>query len=1396
MIVHRRSRQAGILLAGVLTCLPLLLGQGCPQIGPVTGTVPEVTVTAPSFDLSVTAGDTLSVVYDVVNPAGGSTSVGLFYDRDGVLGTGDEVLLTSGLPTGTMQFTTLATEGIAPGRVHVGIIATNSAGSTQAYASGVLTVSESAVVTATAPAQSISVGPGTVVPIQFEVAAQTFDFRVFYDRDGALDGDEVTISLGSSDDDADEPTQADQPVSIATSFNTTGLPVGTYYIGVTLTLDGGAQSTVYFESTVSVATGAFIQVLAPTVGAIVRPGDFLQIVVAANDPANPNADILVFYDFDDVYDNGNEVEIEVIDTAGAGASWDTRSVSPGNYYIGAALQNGLEPPPVSYSAGPVQVGVSGGGDTGLATLNLPAPTTQTLVLSGNPYRINWTTTLQEAESVVTLFLEPDLDEDGEPDGEETRETIVEGLDAAVQFYNLDTEGIVGNYFIGAILTPNDGEIVEAYTPATLKIIPKTLWVGGLGSEFDEDGNELLQQGPFYGAVFRGHNLQDNLGSAMLGADDYDRDGRTDFVLAAQFGKPYFAREGGRGAGEAYFIYGSGSRFAGDYQVNNVGTDDLPGLIMPGIVPNPYAGDDETAFTEFREPFLRDILLGRAGNSIPYMPDGRVTEPYASEGLRSIALIPDQDGDGIAELAFGFPFCNSLSLYYQQDLRITQFVYPGAGRLENNGHFLRGGLVIVSSRNPLMRNREVVNRTGDRTLSLHEVGQLYDHATTNYMTQPNGMPYYEGLDFCPVDPGPDGFVDTVSFPCEGFWQDTAGLSVYANFDPPRLAEPIYPFTPFGRAILKWGAACREIWAPTAVENAQHPYGLYVSLNQVDPPTGPQAGPTSFHVLIAGPPAGDPRQDCTVTPPVFGEMSVIGTGFYTTGIEGPAGEGTQCVRTFLQELSPYGARILGQSTTQPRLDTRANLFGASISVSGNYLLVGAPLRTAEVEDVPTLPTDRREESGTVYMLRLTNYWNRHDALTAVPSDAAAAESADTDADAADDQEEEDPLAGGDFGSPDPSIPTPHNYIIEDVGYSTLDGPGCTQLWPVDGNDVGGTFRGGARIEMEYPFHIVGAAPGDQVGEVTGLYDINGDGLSDFMVGAPRAVSLPEETSPRGAVYVIYRRPPEIENSYLLEDLARNPATDPNRLNGLMIIGEQGQTLGRSMAGGGALNDDYNNDGNADVLIGNPEATNAGGVGAGEVFVLFGGRNLLSPQGGVTISELVASGDGMRLIGVEAGDTTGLTVANVGDFNGDDIPDIGIVAPDASPRFDSDGDGLRDTIGLDLNGDGQADDLNNDGITDDLTNAGVVYVVFGGDHLTGTISLALVGTRDLPGLTVVGRKAGYHLGGGIVQNGLASNGLASGGDIDGDGRSDLLVSSVLADPENKTNAGEVYLVYGFQP
>jgi len=641
---------------------------------------------------------------------------------------------------------------------------------------------------------------------------------------------------------------------------------------------------------------------------------------------------------------------------------------------------------------------------------------------------------------------------------------------------------------------------------------------------------------------------------------------------------------------------------------------------------------------------------------------------------------------------------------------------GQGNLENNGHFLRGGLVVVSSQNPLLTSRVATSRNFDRVMHLHEVGQIF----SNDMDFPGSWPV--SVDRC----GGDGKVDTATFPCEGFFQNTLLRASSGG-----LLDVDWRITPF-----------------------------VVDLSQIDPPPGP--GDFNFAgVRLDGGAnnpcpveAGAPAPPHGSWPPA-GLMVTLGTGFYASG--------NDCAsRTYYPVWTPYGARILGQTATQlfTNPPTTANRFGQSLAVSGNFLLIGAPNRTCIQEDVWNLPTASRSDCGEIYMLNLTKYWHLPNVDVPTPAD--------------------------------PYIPVPHNYIIDDLGYIQLEGSDCviTHSSPESGL---------SRWEMSHPLHVVGANAGDRIGEVTGLYDINNDGIDDFAVGGAGT------NGTRGTIYIIYRRQPELEGNYLLEHLGLDPSS-LNRLNGLMIVGQPNENLGTAIAGGGALSDDYNGDGKADLLIGSPVASPASRFEAGRVFILFGGKNIVNPAGGCTLDDLYATNEGMFIIGAEANDHAGTTVSNAGDVNGDGITDILIAAPDASPKFDSDDDGFADTIGLDLDGDGFADDLDGDSNPDDMTNAGIVYLVYGGEHLTGTIGLEDIGSENLPGMVFVGRKGGDRLGGGQTQTGQLSRGITSAGDIDGDGRADLLISSILADPADrhnvgggsfvKTNAGEVYLIYGTTP
>ncbi|UCD27658.1 MAG: hypothetical protein JSV03_11160, partial [Planctomycetota bacterium] len=679
MKLQTRSRRIVALLIGLLMTAPLLVGQGCPS-GTLIPSTLQVVVKSPTFDQTVSAGQLVTIVYDAYGP--GDMQVSAFYDRDGAASSGDEVVFGTGLSGGANQFTQLATTGLDAGQFNLGITVVSGSGTVTGYASGRIMLESGPRVNITSPAAPIRVGAGVAVPIQFSTNLQSFSYQTFYDSDGTLNGNEVEIDKGSR-------TAA---AAVTSSLNTSGLSPGQYFIGVTITTSSGGSVTSYAAGTVTIVTGAFMQVLAPSVGVVAQPGTPVQIIVAANDPSNSAATIRIFYDPDDIFDNNNDTTITTLPVTGSGTTWDTANIPAGFYYIGAELQNGMTPPMVSYSAGPVQIGtVSLDGASGSALL-ITTPRIPTEMMSGRIYRINWVTNLKPGEGVVTVFREPDFDDDDIPDGANKRALIGNaGIDATQQFVDFNTTGVVGKFFIGITVTPNPdiGPEETVYADGYLRIRPCIFWVGELDSVYDEEGLPVPQSGPFQGGVFRGYNFQDNLGSAMIAGDDYDGDNRNEIILAAQFAKPYVMADGGRGAGEAYMIYSQGQRYSGTFDVNRVGSLELPGVVFTGIFPNP------------NQP---NTPRGMAGNSIPYMVDGTPAPPYSSEGLQSLTLVPDQDGDGMQEIVFGFPWCNSYSLHHQMADGFHPAPLDGQGRLENNGHFLRGGLVVVSSANPLLTSR--------------------------------------------------------------------------------------------------------------------------------------------------------------------------------------------------------------------------------------------------------------------------------------------------------------------------------------------------------------------------------------------------------------------------------------------------------------------------------------------------------------------------------------------------------------------------------------------------------------------------------------------------------------------------------------------------------------------
>lgn len=504
-----------------------------------------------------------------------------------------------------------------------------------------------------------------------------------------------------------------------------------------------------------------------------------------------------------------------------------------------------------------------------------------------------------------------------------------------------------------------------------------------------------------------------------------------------------------------------------------------------------------------------------------------------------------------------------------------------------------------------------------------------------------------------------------------------------------------------------------------------------------------------------------------------------------------------------VTPVGARILGQKVEDE--------FGTAVGSDGTWLYISAPNRTANDApysgDISSLE-GTRSRSGIVYQVRtnasLTPGGVTRTQLWIEPGTREIPG-----------PNPEDPPQVVNLSWPwvdleipdraDWTMPVPHNYIVESIGslrgatrytnvnestpaWARLDREGdcppafnpasngfafVEDLDAGDGQDgLQGSPAGRCGVFEPYPVgtagyymdrtpQIVGPHVGSRISAVRGLGDVNDDGLLDFAVGSQFIKSnILNGTGPEvGGVFVVYGRPTGVEGDYLLEQLVLD-VNDQNRLKGVALKGAAvGERLGRVFDNAG----DFNGDGIDDVIVGNEGA----GGNAGEAIIIFGSRTLLSPGGGWTPADAVAAGRAIRFTGASAGDLAGANVAGAGDVDGDGKGDVLIAAPGAA------------------------------------AGRGSVYLIYGSSTLAAESNLGGVGTVAFQGARFIGRSVGDFVGAGSKTinntdpNGgsttATSRGLATLGDIDGDGRSDFAISSMLADPSGRADAGEIYILYG---
>jgi len=280
----------------------------------------------------------------------------------------------------------------------------------------------------------------------------------------------------------------------------------------------------------------------------------------------------------------------------------------------------------------------------------------------------------------------------------------------------------------------------------------------------------------------------------------------------------------------------------------------------------------------------------------------------------------------------------------------------------------------------------------------------------------------------------------------------------------------------------------------------------------------------------------------------------------------------------------------------------------------------------------------------------------------------------------------------------------------------------------------------------FVVLGKDAWDQAGFSICAGDLNGDGMSDLVMGAVGGDGSANDATSAGEVFVVFGQHtwPASVNLGTLQ---------LSGINGFSVYGKDPyDSAGYSVTVG-----DVNGDGRDDLMLG---AKGGDGIsntasGAGEVYVFFG-LDAGWPASYDLKTHVFTGEKGFVVYGRDPSDMLGRSVS-VGDINGDGHADL-----------------LIGSNGGDTN------------LGDNLIGRGEVFCLFGRTTWQGHYDLSTTALDGINGFVVVGRSIWEKVGFSV-----------KAGDINGDGFADLIMGSTGADSITDevvtSQKGEVVILYG---